>query len=163
MAAATITFDAHEILDLGEGLFVSARVVAEEAKRATERSAILVQNAAKVNIQQQKAIDTGQLLNSIARQVEPFEARIGSNKQYARNVEEGRAAGAAMPPGDSLDGWLRRHNIPLEASFPIRRAIQDRGIRPRPYLLPALETNRTAINREYQAAGMRIAERVTEA
>lgn len=157
-----IHFDAHEFVDLGNGLLASPKVVAEESKRAMERSAITVQNAAKLNIQKQGAVDTGQLLNSIAREVQPFEARIGSNKQYARPVEEGRAAGATMPPAGSLDGWLQRHRIPLELSFVIRRAIAQRGIRARPYLIPALAQNRTQIDREFKAAQKRIVKRVMD-
>lgn len=157
-----ITFDAHEFVDLGDGLMASPKVVAEEAKRAMERSAITVQNAAKLNLQRQGAIDTGQLLNSIAREVQPFEARIGSNKQYARPVEEGRAEGAAMPPPGSLLGWMDRHHIPLEHEFAIRRAIGQRGIPARPYLIPALEQNRAQIDREFAAAQKRIVKRTMQ-
>ena len=157
-----ITFDAHEFVALGDGLMVSERIVAEEAKRAMERSAVTVQNAAKLNLQRQGAIDTGQLLNSIAREVQPFEARIDSNKQYARPVEEGRAAGAPMPPAGSLLGWMGRHDIPLEHEFAIRRAISQRGIAARPYLSPALEQNRQQIDREFAAAQRRIVKRATQ-
>ena len=158
-----IDFDAHEFVDLGDGLLASSKIVAEESKRAMERSAITVQNAAKLNIQRQGAIDTGALLNSIAREVQPFEARIGSNKQYARYVEEGRAAGSAMPPAGSLLGWMGRHDIPLEHEFAIRRAIAQRGIPARPYLIPALEQNRAQIDREFKAARKRIVKRATDA
>lgn len=157
-----ITFDAHEFIDLGDGLMASPKVVAEEAKRAMERSAITVQNAAKQNLQRLGAIDTGQLINSIAREVQPFEARIGSNKQYARPVEEGRAAGAVMPPAGSLLGWMERHDVPLELEFVIRRAIARKGIAARPYLIPALEQNRQQINREFAAAQRRIVKRATQ-
>lgn len=155
-----ITVDVSELIDFGDGLMVSQRIVAEESRRAMERSATLVQNDAKRNIQRQNTIDTGQLLNSIARRVEPFEARIGSNKQYARVIEEGRRPGAPMPPSGSLLGWMSRHGIPAEAEFVIRRAIARRGIASRPYLVPALEGNRRAIEREFAAAADRMVKRV---
>ena len=167
-----ITFDAHEFVALGDGLMASPKVVAEEAKRAMERSAITVQNAAKLNLQRQGAIDTGQLLNSIAREVQPFEARIGSNKQYARLVEgadeEGRLhewsrrPGMPPPPPGSLLGWMNRHNIPEELETTIRFSIARKGIKARPYLIPALEQNRAQIDREFAAAQKRIVKRTMQ-
>jgi phage gpG-like protein len=158
--ATTMVVDVHEIFDLAKQCQGAAQIVAEETGVAMERSAILVQNAARTNIQQQHAIDTGRLLGSVTREVKPFEASIGTNVAYARPVEEGRQSGAPMPPTGSLLGWMNRHGIPAEREFVIRRAIARRGIRARPYLLPALENNRTQIAREFAVANRRIAARV---
>lgn len=157
---AEISIDVSQMIDFGQGLMVSERVVAEETRKALERSSILVQNDAKRNLQAHDAIDTGQLINRLFREVEPDEARIGSNLQHARPVEEGRRPGGPMPPSGSLLGWMNRHGIPAVAEFVIRRAIARRGIPPRPYLVPALESNRRNIEREFAAAADRINKRL---
>lgn len=159
--ASTITIDASEIFQLAQQLNGSARIVAEESKVAMERSALTVQNAARLNLHNQQAIDTGQLVNSIAREVKPFEARVGTNKTYGATVEHGRQPGAPMPPPGSLRGWMARHGIPAVLEYVIRRAISRRGIRARPYLLPALEDNRAAITKEFTAAHLRAVKRAT--
>lgn len=165
-----ISIDVSQMIDFGQGLMVSERVVAEETRKALERSAILVQNDAKRNLQAHKAIDTSQLINSIAREVTPTEAQIGSNKAHARLVEGADEQGnlhewsrrpeMPMPPKGSLLGWMNRHGIPAEAEFVIRRAIARDGIPARPYLIPALESNRRNIEREFAAAADRINKRL---
>jgi phage gpG-like protein len=158
--ATTIIVDAHEIFDLARQCQNSAKVMFEEVGTAMERSAILVQNAARSNIQRERAIDTGRLLGSITGEVKPFETQIGTNVTYAPTVGDGRRSGAPMPPSGALLDWMRRHGIPAESEFVVRRAIARRGIRARPFLIPALENNRTQIEREFAVANRRIAERV---
>lgn len=153
---AEISIDFSEMIDFGQGLMVSERVVAEELRIAMVRSAAAVERDAKANV----VVDTGTLRRSIATEVLPLEARIGSNQQHARPVEEGRRPGAPMPPSGSLLGWMNRHGIPAEAEFVIRRAIARRGIPSRPYLVPALESNRRNIEREFAAAADRINKRL---
>lgn len=162
--ATRIEIEADDIRQLAAQLRQALRVVHEESAVAMERGAILVRNEAKRNIQRQNAIDTGQLLNSIAyeRPVQPFEAKVGTNKVYARRVEEGTPAGEPMIPQGELLPWMARHGIPAEREFLVRRSIQRKGIRARPFLHPALESNRTAINREFAAANRRVAQRLTQ-
>jgi phage gpG-like protein len=155
-----ITIDVSDIVAFASRSTNAPRIVADETKNAMERSAIIVQNAARSNIQQQGAIDTGRLLGSITRDVSPTEAQIGTNVTYAPTVEDGRRSGAPMPPSGALLDWMRRHGIPAESEFVVRRAIARRGIKARPFLLPALTNNLTQIEREFEAALSRVAARV---
>lgn len=60
-----------------------------------------------------------------------------------------------MPPSGALLGWMRRHGIPAEQEYIIRKRIATRGIAPRPYLVPALDENEPAIQREFDLAADR--------
>ena len=151
-----ITIDASELESLLTRFAGAGPVVEREGIRALDRSAIRVQNSARGNIHSSGAIDTGQLLNSIG--VEPrgaFARAIGTNKSYGETVEMGRRPGAPMPPPGSLLGWMRRHGIPAEREYLVRRRISVKGIAPRPYLVPALEENEPAIQSEFDAAVIR--------
>lgn len=54
--------------------------------------------------------------------------------EYAINIDKGRRKGAKMPPKKPIEDWMKAKGIPMRASFPIRRAISIRGIKPRPFL-----------------------------
>lgn len=139
-------------------------IVVDEITKAMNRSVLSVERSAK----QVVPVDTGTLRRSITHEVRPSPGmvvgRVGSNVPYARYVEEGRAAGS-MPPPDALardlqGGWLRRHGIPNELAFVVARAIARRGIKPRPYLKPAIKTNRMAIEREFAQVPRRVIRRL---
>lgn len=98
-------------------------------------------------------VDTGRLRASITgaaqwRGVVELVGVVGSNVQYAPYVEygtgtlaegEGGKGGAHFPPPAALDRWARRHHMP--SGFVVARAIARRGgLRPRPFLRPAVET-----------------------
>lgn len=65
-------------------------------------------------------------------------AWIGSRLRYAAAVHDGRKAGKAWPPQGVLLGWMRRHGIPKEAEYVIRRKIGLQGIPGVPFLTTAL-------------------------
>lgn len=111
-------------------------VGAKHARRAVLETALALQGDAK----KLAPVDTGALRASIAwRAHGDYAAEVYTDKLYAAAVEYGRSAGSTMPPTDALDGWLRRHGIDPEASFAVRRAIGERGIPARPFLMPAFE------------------------
>lgn len=66
-------------------------------------------------------------------------AWVGSRLRYAAAVHNGRAPGKAWPPPGALLGWLRRHGIPPQAEFAIRRKIGLEGTDPHPFLTTALQ------------------------
>lgn len=65
-------------------------------------------------------------------------AWVGSRLRYAAAVHNGRGAGKAWPPPGVLLGWMRRHGIPREAEFAIRRKIGMEGTTGVPFLSTAL-------------------------
>ena len=142
---ATITVDTREIEALGAKLVNARPVVERHLTVAMTRSTAQVQHDAMATV----PVDTGHLRRSITTDVTPFVGRVGTNVPYAEVVEKGRRAGAPMPPPAALGPWARRHGIPAGAVFAIALAIGRRGIPARPYLVPALERNRAAIQREF--------------
>jgi phage gpG-like protein len=123
-------------------------IVDREAQVALERSAIIVQNDAKVRV----PVDTGALRASLAREVTANDARVGSNLTYAPVVEYGRRAGAPPPPASALVGWVTRHGMDEGAAYAVAKTIGRFGIKARPYLVPALLQNVTRIEREFSLA-----------
>lgn len=87
-------------------------------------------------------VDTGRLRASI-HAVGPFRTPLGlavdvvADVNYAKWVHDGRQAGSRMPPPAALAGWARRHGA-AGAEFAIARAIANRGVPARPFLLDAL-------------------------
>ncbi len=99
------------------------------------------------NIIQQKIVDEGTLLNTgKVIHGEDF-SEIRYDALYADTIEFGRNPGT-MPPSSALQGWVRRKlGITDEKqiksiAFLIARDIKSRGQQPRPYLGPAVESQR---------------------
>ncbi len=122
----------------------SKTLINEPVRRFLERSAQTVEGKGKQNA----PVDTGRLRSSISRDVQPANKRafVGSKLPYAAPVEFGRPPGT-WPPLSALQPWARRHGFPAgnAGAFLVARAIARRGIKPQPYLVPALESSRTAI------------------
>lgn len=85
---------------------------------------------------------------------------FGSNAPYAEVHDKGRRPGAAMPPKGVLLGWMRRHGIPAEREFVVRRAIGRRGIPANRFLTDALADVRRRAPAETRRAVARIAARL---
>ncbi len=148
MATIRVDTDMREVDALIRRYGEAAPAVAREMTVAMTRATAQVQHDAQVLV----PVDTGHLRRSITTDVTPFVGRVGSNVPYAPVVEYGRRPGAPMPPSGALDGWARRKGISASAIFAIRLRIARRGIKARPYLVPALERNRVAINQEFDRA-----------
>lgn len=131
------------------------KIVTQEIRGALTDNAALVQRAAKTNLQNNGSIDTNKLYNSIkpTLHTRPRQyATVGSNLRYAAVVEKGRTAGKPMPPAGVLLGWMSRHNIPASAEYAIRLKISRKGIKAKPYLLPALQSTKKDQNRRWKLA-----------
>lgn len=161
--SASVTIDARELENLLDRFDGATEVVDREGMAALDRSAILVQNDAKENLHSSGAIDTGGLINDInVGRPTAFERAVGTNKNHGEVVEVGRRPGAPMPPSGSLLGWMRRHGIPAENEYIVRRRIAAKGIAARPYLIPALEDNEPAMQREFDLAAERALAELTK-
>lgn len=149
--ATDIRIDADDLNELLDRFGDATSIVVREMQTAMVRATAAVQADAQVLV----PVDTGTLRRSITTDVTPFVGRVGTNLLYGAVVEEGRRPGAPMPPSGSLLDWMRRHGIPAEQEFAVRRSIARKGIRARPYLVPALERNQDGIRREFEAANER--------
>ena len=59
----------------------------------------------------------------------PLWGRVGTPMIYGAVLNYGRRPGAKMPPKDALLIYMRRHGIPEELEFVVRRAIGRHGIK----------------------------------
>jgi hypothetical protein len=80
-----------------------------------------------------------------------FGVRIGG-AAHAIFAEDGRRAGARMPPLDVIRDWVQRHGMPASAAYPVARAIAERGIQPTPIVEPALAELRPKVLAALKAA-----------
>lgn len=160
MAGLDLEFDFSTINAMGRTYENGARIVLDETRTGITRSVIQIEADAKRIV----PVDTHSLQRSLTHEVttqgNDVTGRAGTNLTYAPVVEFGRSAGAAMPPPSALSGWLRRHGIDEKYAFVVAQSIARRGIRPRPYLKPALDKNRPAIEREMSAVVKRISNRL---
>jgi len=136
---------------LARALAESPRTVGAEALRAMTASLLLVEADARRNV----AHDTRQLMNSITHQVRQesggLVGLVGPAARYGLYVERGTRP--HWPPRAPLEGWARRHGVPV---FAVQRAIARRGTRARPFLVPALTKNLERIVRRFAQAGSRV-------
>jgi HK97 gp10 family phage protein len=105
------------------------RAFEEACLRALERCGMQAEGYAKENITAQKAVDTGNLRNSISHKVDPSKkcVYIGSNVEYAPYVELG--TGKFADDGRK-DSWVYQDT---EGKWH-----HTNGQRARPYLKPAV-------------------------
>ena len=107
---------------------------ARQVKGEVYASALDIQKEAKDNLYG-KHWDTGHLADTIlVDMVDGGEAaEIGPTAGYGPAVEYGTKP--HFPPPDALEGWAKRHGF--DSAWPICLAIAERGLPPRPFLLPA--------------------------
>lgn len=96
-----------------------------------------VQRKAKQRLKGHKSWDTGNLANSIM--VDRVEGgrytEVGPEAPYGPYVEFGTRP--HFPPPDALEDWARRHGF--DSAWPICKVIAKRGLKARPYLMPAFD------------------------
>lgn len=103
--------------------------------------------------------DTMAGVRSIMADVQATQAVIGRGMlTHMKVMDQGRRAGAAMPPPQVLIGWMRRHGM-SGSPYPLARSIARRGIRGRFFMqkgyqatVRALPAASNKFAREVQAA-----------
>lgn len=78
-------------------------------------------------------------------------------KSYAEQFR-GKGRGSFAEFKENMQGWLKRHNIPQEALYPIMAKILKNGSKARPFLFPAMkdeeprfQARMRAVTRKYTA------------
>lgn len=127
--------------------------------------------------------DVGALANSIVKipKKENLSFEIEVGMEYGAFVEFGTGALADVPSEladeavkfkgykgtgnfdvflTEIKDWCRRHGIPEEASYPIAVAILRKGLKPRPYIYPALVTARKDIVEKLKTAITRLTQQM---
>lgn len=102
----------------------------QQAQVALEMCGLLAEGYAKLNITEQKAVDTGNLRNSITHKVDPDELAcyVGTNVEYAPYIEFG--TGEFSQTGGRQTPWVYKGS---DGNF-----YMTTGMQPRPYLRPAI-------------------------
>jgi hypothetical protein len=144
-------FDFSTVNAMGRTYANGQRIVLEETRNGITRSVIQIEADAKRGIATDTHTSQRSLTHEVVTHGNNVTGRAGTNYLPAKIIETGRSAGGPMPPQGVLLGWMRRHGIDERFEFVLRRSIARRGIRPRPYLKPALDKNRPAITREMAA------------
>ena len=98
----------------------------------------------KKNLKEKKKIASGKLYNSISYRIEQTDNGIKLYfvaEKYYINIENGRRAGAKMPPVDVIKRWMKIKNIQPKdgisidsAAYLISRSIGKKGIKKNPFL-----------------------------
>lgn len=176
-----IKVDVSDLLGMERSYSRITPLVVSEMKSAMTRATLTVERSAKKVV----PVDTGHLRRSITHEVKAAPGgvvgKVGSNVPYAKAVEFGTGllseapdgkGGRHYPPPAALDGWAIRHGFhtgsrsdaagdvaasPGSLGWMISQMIGRRGgLRPRPYLRPAIKENLTAINKEFAQVPKRV-------
>lgn len=116
---------------------VAPRLLDPPIHRFLLRSGITLQSEMRRRVR----VDTGHGRRSIAYEVERRRVRAGTNLDYLEVMARGRRPGRRMPPQGALLGWMRRHGIPANREYPLRRAIGRHGIRGDDFDVKAFEAS----------------------
>lgn len=138
--ASGIEIDITGAVELAERI-ERPEIVDEPLRGLVRDVALVVERAAREGMPK----DTSEGARSIAAQINGLEARVSSPLAHVTVMDQGRRAGAAMPPQGALLGWMRRHGIPAEAEYVVRRGIARRGIKGRFFYRKAEAKGRDAI------------------
>ena len=128
--------------ELSAGLQRAVSQTRPQLYEAMKAACLLIEGDARSRVPQ----DTRQLLGSITSKISgtghTIVGEVGPSKKYGIYVEFGRRPGKP-PPVSAIAPWARRKGIAVP--YLVARAIGRRGIPPRPFLRPAVESNRSKI------------------
>jgi hypothetical protein len=133
-------------------------ILRDEITKSMHRLVIRGQNVSR----ELAPVDTGRLRNSIVSRVESAGGEVrgiwGTNVVYGPTMENGRRAGAPMPPKGALLGWMNRHGGGDE--FALRLAISRKGIQGKFFMRKSLDRLMPLVSKELSAALARALERL---
>lgn len=130
-----ITVDVMGEKEIARALRKMSAEKTRQVKGEVYASGIDVQREAKERLRDQGSWDVGNLANSIMvdRVEGGMVAEIWPEAPYGVYVEHGTRP--HFPPLDALEDWAKRHGF--KSAWPICKAIAKRGLKARPFLIPA--------------------------
>ena len=135
-AAPILRIEIRGLEDMQRKLKGGGRLLSRPMRRGLER----IGGAGELIAKREVPVDTGDTRRFLTHQVDkknpPEFVRIGSDKEVARFVhgdfdETKSRSRPHFPPIKALEGWARRHGIPV---FALQRAIGRRGTPFHPFL-----------------------------
>lgn len=126
----------------------------DRLRAAVLESAININTKAKEGI----AVDTGITRSEVVYDIssDGMTAEVGTNNKNGVYLEYG--ARPHFPPVEPLEEWAQRHGMPKGTGFLIARAISQRGLPERPWLMPAYEGEQDNFLSNIAAAVLQAAE-----
>ena len=119
-------------------------VMTTALQRGLLDAGLIVQASAQKNLTDGQHISTGLLRASVTHRLIDFKrVQVGTNVPYAHDLEFGSAP-HRVPIGDLLK-WARRKFGDESIAYAVQKSIEKKGTRPHPFLIPALNSNRTRI------------------
>lgn len=141
---------------LQAGIASGPATLATEVRTAMVAGSLLIEGSARSLAPK----DTGRLGGSITHSISGgganLTSRIGPSVAYGIYVEKGRGPGKAPPIG-AIAGWAARHGI---NPYVLARSIARKGVRPRPYMLPAYQQNSGRVMALFQKIGVAVVQRM---
>lgn len=168
-AAVQIRVDSSRVV---AALNRSSRGLQTVARAELMLLGIKIAKEAQANLQQVGAVDTQRLFRALdpnGRAVNvtnrrgkltlTVDPRAGnpSVEPYDVVVENGRRAGAKMPPRGALLPWMARHGWDEADEYILLRSIARKGIKGRPYMEPAFRVMEFEIDDAMDRLGVRVA------
>jgi hypothetical protein len=145
---------------LQAGVAAGPATLAAEVRGAMTAGSLLIEGAARGLAPK----DTGRLAGSITHAISGgganLQSKIGPSVAYGLYVEKGRGAGKPMPPAGAMAAWMARKGIPASASYVLRRSIGRKGIKARPYMLPAFQQNQGRVTALFMKIGVKVVSRM---
>ncbi|MDW7759447.1 MAG: HK97 gp10 family phage protein [Acidobacteriota bacterium] len=135
----TVTIKGED--EIRKALKKMSKEVRKQVAGEIAATALDIQAEAKRNLDEVKAIDTGELRKKtiVEFSTDKMEAEVGTTAPHGKWVEFGTKHTTKMPPPDALEHWARWHGME-GAEFAIAKNILKRGGLPaRPWLFPAFE------------------------
>lgn len=137
---------------LQAGAAAAPATLLAETRTALVAGSLLVEGAARGLAPK----DTGRLAGSITHNISGLTSRIGPSVGYGLFVERGRRPGTPPPVG-AVAGWAARKGID---PYVLARAIGRKGVRPRPFLVPALTQSQGRIVALFTKVGAKVVARM---
>lgn len=152
-----VTFRFLNLPKIQAGLRAAAQATPVEMRAAMTEATMVLEGEARSLAGPSR--DTGRLQGSISSKITgsgtSLTGSVGPSARYGLWVETGTRP--HWPPRAPLEGWARRHGIPV---FLVQRAIARRGTRAQPFIGPALDRTRGRIEAIFSRIGARVFSRV---
>lgn len=122
-----------------------------DAEKALNKACILVENEAKRNVTNNGTVKTGELRNSITHKVDNGVGEVYTNLTYAPYVEYGTGVWSSQHNGRTDVPWVYYvpggywYEDPRTGERKLSFWCSTIGQKPHPYLIPALNNNRTKV------------------
>lgn len=140
----------------------AAAATPTEMRAAMGAATLVVEGEARSLAPRDEARLQGSITSRITGSGLSLRGEVGPSVGYGLYVELGRRPNKPPPPPQALAGWARRHGIaPTRGNlFVLARSIGRKGIKPHPFIAPALANTKGRVEAIFARIGARVFSRV---